>query len=262
MPNSRFLCDNLQHCDPDGSATACAQLGSDYRCNADTSSCLHFGCSDGIISSIDCKGSCRPSQYEMTKAQFTNSKTAIVVDLNAPAAPGVFFCSAVFDENTTISLGASAMCTVSNAMDKGTLQITLGVQPTVTVGDELKLALKSALVSKSHPLSTFKGTITVVMCSQCELPIPSILGPKTAAAPCNSGATGSSAFELRFDGRSSRDPSNRQLLNAVWTATDFLDLPSDAIQVIDNAIRATNSKLSIRYEIVPRSILASCQLLT
>ena len=208
--------------------------------------CYTYTCdpATGKLTRRDCPGMCRPADYYLTSARFADSKTGITVDLKAPALPGTYLCSQIFDAATMPQLGNAALCTVSSTNDTGTLTIALGPGATAAVHSTLRLSSETALVSISNTSRRFRDDVTVELCSSCSKPQAVVVGPATAAPPCDAG--GSGTVDLRLDGRGSRDASGRPLKGASWTLLGAEGLVGAQATAILDAITTANSKSSLR----------------
>jgi hypothetical protein len=215
---------------------------------ANDKDCYTFECdpATGKLTRQNCPGMCRPANYYLTSARFANSKSAIIVGLSAPALLGTLPCARVFDAASMARLGGSAMCTVAGTNDASNLEIALGTDATVVLQGTLRLSPATALVSISDPGRRFSGGVTVTLCSSCEKPLPVVVGPATVAPPCDAGSSDGAAAELRFDGRSSRDPSGRPLKDAIWNFLGGEGLGGEQGQAIFDAVEAANKRATVR----------------
>ena len=213
---------------------------------ASSGTCSTFACEEatGKITAQSCSGTCRPVDYNMKSAAFARSKASILVDLNAPAQPGTFQCSSIFDAATMSKLGSSPMCTVTSTKDAGRLSVSLGPDAAIMVKDELTLSSKTRLAFISDAETRFTGSVAVGSCEPCDTPQLRVTGPVTVTPPCDDS---SSKLDLRFDARNSRDSSGRPLRSATWSLGPLTgSLTGVEVGAVADAMSAANAKTAVR----------------
>jgi hypothetical protein len=183
-------------CDPTSAAQQC---GAGMECKV-SSSCKTLKCSDSRgIYTDSCFGLCTPSVRTLVGARMNDDARSLTVGLNAAAATASFACVSVFDAATMAKLGADAACEVRGRE----LRVQLGASATIMPdsNDTLSiLATQTVLFDVLDPAAKFAGSSRVAMCSSCQGPTATLIGPQVRPMPNESAdrTRNSSAMAARI----------------------------------------------------------------
>jgi hypothetical protein len=115
---------------------------------------------------------CVPASPGASAAAFTKDRRAVIVALSAPARPGRFACSALFNASSTL-LGAGAGCAVE-ASAPSTLVVTPRMSATIKKDSWLSTLPEQAVLVDDLSGAPFNFTRKVADCTGCA-PVAAIL---------------------------------------------------------------------------------------
>jgi hypothetical protein len=144
--------------------------------------CFKLACNNSEIITTDCaadQGIClAAARLDAASAAFDASRRSIDVTLASAAKPGRFACSAIFDANTTATLGASALCRVTPEAP-AVLSVVLSPASTVKAADTLVTGDNLDLVEDLSG-APFNFTVSVADCTDCLKPVAIMLAPSVS----------------------------------------------------------------------------------